>query len=66
MPVLTLDIASKKFNKEEKAKLISDLTDVMHENTGIRKEAFIIIIHENNTDNIGSGGIQLTEKMKDR
>jgi 4-oxalocrotonate tautomerase len=64
MPVLTLELGSKQLNKEQKASLISELTDVMHKATGIRKEAFVIYIHENSMDNVGTGGILLSERLK--
>ena len=64
MPVIRFDIGSKTFTKEQKARFISDLTDLLHEHTGIRREAFLVYIYENNPDNVGVGGIQLSEKLK--
>ncbi len=66
MPVLNLSIGSIKMTREKKAELISDLTEVLHKHTGIRKEAFSIYINEFNPDSIGIGGVQLSEKLKER
>jgi len=66
MPVITVDIGSVKFEKAAKAKLIEELTDVMHRHTGIRKEAFLVYLRESDADNVGVGGVQLSEKLKNK
>lgn len=49
---------------EQKAALISTFTKSASEITGIKESAFSVYLHENNTDNIGVGGITLTEFRK--
>lgn len=64
MPILTLegpiipDYSVKK-------RLVAKLTDVLCEELPhIRREAFVVIIHENPAENIGSGGECLSERMR--
>jgi 4-oxalocrotonate tautomerase len=63
MPLITIELASKSLDKNQKERLYREMTDLMHDITGIRKEAFLIYLHENSTDNVGSGGIMLSEKL---
>jgi len=60
MPVITFE--SGKLTKEQKAQLVQDFTEVAHKVTGIRKEAFVVLIHENERENIGVGGVLLADK----
>jgi 4-oxalocrotonate tautomerase len=62
MPVITFD--GGKLSKDQKTELVREFTEISHKVTGIRKEAFVIIIHENDMENIGSGGELLSEKLK--
>ena len=62
MPVITFD--GGKMTKEQKNDLVCGLTDVAQKVTGIRREAFVILIRENDPENIGSGGELLCDKMK--
>ncbi len=60
MPVITFD--GGKLKKEQKAALVQEFTEVAHQVTGIRKEAFVILIRENEADNIGVGGGLLSDR----
>ena len=54
MPVITFD--GGKLSKEQKAALVQQFTEAANAVTGIRREAFTIIIRENERENIGVGG----------
>lgn len=62
MPIITFD--GGKMSKEQKKDLVCRFTDAAQKITGIRREAFIVIIRENDLENIGSGGDLLCDKMK--
>ncbi len=62
MPVITFD--GGKLNRDQKAELVRQFTEAAHSVTGIRKEAFVILIRENDMENIGSGGELLADKLK--
>ena len=59
MPVITLD--SSTLSKEQKQRLISELTSVAARITNIPESAFVVFLNEHNRDNIGSSGKQLSE-----
>jgi 4-oxalocrotonate tautomerase family enzyme len=64
MPILTLEgpIIT---DYSVKKKLVVKLTDVLCEALPhIHREAFVVIIHENPAENIGSGGECISEKMR--
>ena len=64
MPVITVE-GGKINDPEKKRKLITKLTDAACEAYGtIPKQAFIVIIKENDAENIGSGGECLADRMK--
>ncbi len=50
--------------KETKKELIEKVTGVMSETTKIPKQHLTVIICENGPDNIGAGGVQLSEMKK--
>lgn len=60
MPVITLEAGS--LNKEQKRELIKELTTSASKIMNIPEEAFIVLLKENNTDNIGVGGIMLSNR----
>lgn len=62
MPVITYD--GRKLTKEQKSELVREFTETSARVTGIAKEAFIVFIRENDSDNIGTGGQLLSEKLK--
>jgi 4-oxalocrotonate tautomerase len=50
--------------KEQKAEIVQKFTEAAHKVTGIRKDAFIVIIRENERENIGVGGDLLANRVK--
>jgi len=62
MPVITFD--GPKMTREQKARLVKSFTEAASEVTGIIKDAFVILIRENEHDNVGAGGILLSDKLK--
>ena len=62
MPVITVEAGQ--LTKEQKAKLAKVLTESASRITGIPEQAFIAVIKENNPDNIGVGGVLLSERHK--
>ncbi|HHW56294.1 MAG TPA: 4-oxalocrotonate tautomerase [Clostridia bacterium] len=63
MPFITIE-GPDNLSKETKAKLISELTKTASQILNIPTNAFSVIIKENNPDNIGVGGIPLSEIYK--
>jgi 4-oxalocrotonate tautomerase len=64
MPILTLEGPIIP-DYEVKKKLVAKLTDALCESfPHIHREAFVVIIHENPAENIGSGGECISERMK--
>ena len=64
MPFIKVEAG--KMNRETKEKLIIELTRAASESLGISKEAFTILIKENETDNWGLGGKVLTNVLAER
>lgn len=62
MPVITVKMG--KVNNEVKKELIKKLTSSAVEVTKIAPESYTIFIEESEYDNIGIGGITLSEKYK--
>lgn len=65
MPFITID-GPNNLSKETKLKLIEELTNTASSILNIPKQAFSVIIKENNPDNIGVGGVQLSEMHKNK
>jgi len=63
MPVITME--GPVLSLEKKEKLVKEFTQIASDITSIPKEAFVIFIKENPYENMGQGGILLTEKLKD-
>ncbi len=61
MPVITIEAG--KMSKEQKAKLVKELASKASETLNIPVEAFVTIIRENDTDNVGSGTELLSERL---
>jgi len=59
MPVITMECTSLK--PEQKKELIKSFTQTAAEITGIPKQAFTVLIHEQPTENIGVGGEALSD-----
>jgi len=62
MPIISFEGGT--MDTEKKKALVKELTDAAAKVTGIRREAFTIVIHENSLDNIGVGGDLLREYME--
>ncbi len=62
MPVIKLEIS--KLSSQQKKELISEFTKTAAKITGIDEEAFVTLIQEYDTDNVGVGGNVLTELIK--
>jgi 4-oxalocrotonate tautomerase len=62
MPVIKVEIA--KATKEKKKEMIEKLTKTMSEITNIPEQAFTVYIDEHDPDNIGVGGVPLSERHK--
>ena len=63
MPIIKLEAA--KVSKEQKEKLIADLTRVASEDLGLGQEHFYVLIKENELDNWGVGGKTLTKFLEE-
>jgi len=64
MPVIIVE-GGKITDPDKKRQLIAKLTDAACEAYGtIPKQAFVVIIKENDAENIGSGGECLADRMK--
>ncbi|MDD3040840.1 4-oxalocrotonate tautomerase DmpI [Bacteroides sp.] len=59
MPVITVEAGT--LNKEQKSKLVSELTNIAATVMDIPKQAFIVVLKENEQNNIGFGGQLLSE-----
>jgi 4-oxalocrotonate tautomerase len=62
MPVISVE--GSKLTKDQKRELIASLTEVASNIMKINKEAYVVVIKENDMDNIGIGGVLLSEKVK--
>lgn len=62
MPVIRM--SGPKLSKEEKAELIKKFTETASQVTDIPEKAFVVLLEENNPDNVGVGGAQLSEMEK--
>ena len=60
MPVITLEAG--KLNKEQKSRLVKELTSKASEIMNVPEQAFIVLLKENEMDNIGLAGKMLSER----
>lgn len=60
MPSITLEIL--KTSKERKERLVREITRVAAEATGVPADAFYVFIKENEPDNVGVGGVLLSNR----
>ncbi|RLG72700.1 MAG: 4-oxalocrotonate tautomerase [Thermoprotei archaeon] len=61
MPVIIFE--GPKLTVEQKEELIKLFTSAAEKVTGIKREAFIVLIKENEPDNIGVGGEPLSKRL---
>ncbi|WML33522.1 4-oxalocrotonate tautomerase DmpI [Clostridium sp. OS1-26] len=59
MPVITLE--GSKLSKEQKSKLVSELTTSAAKIMNIPEKAFVVLVKENEKENIGVGGQLISE-----
>jgi len=64
MPFISIEAG--KMTKEQKKELIEKFTRSASEVLKIPKNAFMVMIKENDLDNIGTGGKVLSDLMKER
>lgn len=60
MPVITFEAG--KLNKEQKSKLVKEVTATASKIMNVPEQAFIVLLKENDQDNIGFGGQLLSER----
>ena len=60
MPVVTFEAA--KLNIEQKRQLVAEFTETASRITGLSKETIFVFLKENSADNVGVGGVLLSEK----
>lgn len=60
MPVITVEAG--KLSREQKLKLVHELTEKASEIMNVPTSAYTILLKENELDNIGFGGKLLTEE----
>lgn len=60
MPVITVEAG--KLNKEQKSKLVKELTHAASKTMNVPEQAFIVLLKENDIDNIGFGGQLMSER----
>ena len=61
MPVINIDGVGGNLSKDQKRKLVEELTAKASEITGISESAFTVLIKEMSFDNIGGGGKLLSD-----
>lgn len=64
MPFIKIEATN--VDKEQKEKLVEELTRVAAQILGTKEEAFFVLIKENCTDNWGVGGKVLTDVIEKR
>ena len=64
MPIIRLDAVHP--TKEQKEKLIADLTRVASENLGVAPEYFYVLINEHDLDDCGVGGKTLEKFLAEK
>ena len=64
MPIIRLDAVHP--TKEQKEKLIADLTRVAAQDLGVAPEYFYVVINEHDLDDWGVGGITLEQFLADK
>ena len=64
MPYIQVEAA--KLTQEQKERLVAEITRVSSEIMELRKEAFYVLIKENDSDNWGIGGKTLTQILNEK
>nr|WP_320140851.1 4-oxalocrotonate tautomerase DmpI [uncultured Cohaesibacter sp.] len=64
MPVITMTLGADQIDQQKKNAFIETVTKCASEITNIPEQSFIVFIEQLDSDNIGVGGVSLTEKRK--
>ncbi|WP_321336039.1 4-oxalocrotonate tautomerase DmpI [uncultured Cohaesibacter sp.] len=64
MPVITMTLGADQIDQQKKSAFIETVTKCASEITNIPEQSFIVFIEQLDSDNIGVGGVSLTEKRK--
>ncbi|SFO62218.1 4-oxalocrotonate tautomerase [Cohaesibacter marisflavi] len=64
MPVITMTLGADQIDQQKKTAFIQTVTKSAAEITNIPEQSFIVFIEQLDSDNIGVGGVSLTEKRK--
>jgi len=62
LPTITLD--GPKLTREQKATLVKEFTATAAKVTGISTQAFVVMLTEREQDNVGVGGVLLSERQQ--
>lgn len=62
MPSITFEAV--KMSRENKARLVKEVTRIASKTTGLPESSFYVFIKENEPDNVGVGGILFSELKK--
>ena len=62
MPSITMELV--KMSKEKKAQLVKEITESTSRLTGLPQQAIFVFIKENETENVGVGGVLLPDMNK--
>lgn len=62
MPIITFD--GPKLTKEQKIEMVKSFTKSASEITKIPEQAFIILLKESDPENVGVGGILISDRQK--
>ncbi|MCW3790140.1 4-oxalocrotonate tautomerase [Paenibacillus sp. SZ31] len=62
MPVITVEAA--KLSKEQKRKLVQELTESASNIMNIPQQAFFVFVKENDTENIGVAGQLIADRQQ--
>lgn len=62
MPVITLEAAS--LNDEQKRMLVAEFTESAARIMNLPKEVFYVFLKENAPDNVGVGGVLLSQRQR--
>ena len=62
MPVVTFEAA--RLSVEQKRQLVEEFTETAARVTGLPKETIFVFLKENSADNVGVGGVLLSEKQR--
>ncbi|ROR25852.1 4-oxalocrotonate tautomerase [Mobilisporobacter senegalensis] len=60
MPVISIE--GTKLSEGQKRNLVKELTEISAKLMNVPEQAFVVLIKENDPENIGVGGVLLTDK----